>query len=92
MSSWRISLVPSPIAISGASAVETFDGELGREAVAAEDPHRLQRAVDRGLGCEHLGHRRIAAGPAVTIDPAGGGVGEQPGGRARGSPCRPASA
>ena len=60
-----ISLVPSPITMSGASRYSRSTGQLGGVAHAAVDPHRLGGQLERRLAGEELGH----AGLDVATQP-----------------------
>jgi len=63
--------VPSPIS-SGGVAVESFDGEVGHEAVAAEDAHRVQRDFCTGFRGEELGHAGFDVASFAGVFFAGG--------------------
>src|SRR4051794_20773423 len=49
-------------------AVEALDLVLDREAVAAEDAHRLLRAVDAGFRARELGHRRLEVAALAAVE------------------------
>ena len=67
-----ISLVPSPMIISGGVAVVALDGELLRVPVAAVDAHRLGRELERRLRAEQLGHAGLDVGPLAALELLGG--------------------
>src|SRR5881628_3819240 len=51
-------------------AVEALDLVLDREAVAAEDAHRLLRAEDAGFGAGELGHRGLEVAALAAVEHA----------------------
>ncbi len=60
-------------------AVQPLHRELGRIAIAAVHLHRGERAFDRDLGREDLGHAGLHVGAAAFVPQVRRPVGEQPG-------------
>src|SRR5450759_3554387 len=56
----------------GSVAVEALDLVLGRIAVTAVDPHRLERGSDADLGGVKLRHAGLEVGPPARVERGGG--------------------